>query len=302
MVGERTPSRRLSPQAKMLVGDYIIYGILFFVILAMIFPFYYVAIVSISNGRAVLQGEVSVVPIGFDLSSYRAILSDARILTAYKNTIVYTSVGTIINLALTAMCAYPLSRRQFKGRRVFTAFIVATMYFSGGMIPLYLLVRSLSMIDTIWAIVLPHAIVTYYMIVMRTFFSAVPEELHESAHMDGASEIRVFLSIVLPLSKAVLATMTLFYAVQHWNGYLPALLYLNKRSLYPLQIILRNLVIEGDLLGVSSVSLPPDSDATTTDTSLKYAAIMVATIPILFVYPAVQKHFMKGVMIGSIKG
>ena len=302
MVGGSARSPRRSPMSRLDSVDYLIYAFLLLIILATLFPFYHIAIVSISSGRAVLQGKVSVVPIGFDLSSYRAIFSNSRILVAYKNTIVYTTVGTAVNLAMTMMCAYPLSKRHLKGRRFFTILIVVTMYFSGGMIPLYLLVKTLSMMDTIWAIVLPGAITTYYMIVMRTFFANIPEEIHDSAQMDGASEFRVFVSIVIPLSMAIIATMSLFYAVQHWNGYLPALLYLNKRSMYPLQIILRNLVIEGDLLGISSVQLAPDSDTTTTDTSLKYAAIMVATVPILCVYPVIQKHFMKGVMIGSLKG
>ncbi len=264
-----------------------------------LYPLYYVAIVSISHGYAVVRGEVSWWPVQVNLESYRAVLEAPYVLISYRNTVWYTVVGTIVNVALSAFCAYPLAMKFFYGRRFFTAFIVATMFFKGGLIPTYLVVRSLGLLDTMWALVLPTAIVTYYMIIMRTFFQNIPEELHDSAYLDGANDIQIFFRIALPISTPIIATMTLFYAVQHWNSFFPALIYLSDRAKYPIQLVLRSMVIEGD---VSNMQVEFQDDERIVDTTVKYAIIMVSTIPILLLYPFLQRYFVKGIMIGSLKG
>ncbi len=267
----------------------------------MIYPFYYVAIVSLSDGKAVMTGKVTFWPANATLDSYKLIFRDNEILVSYWNTIRYTFVGTLINLVMTTLAAYPLSRPRLVGKRFFMMLAMFTMFFSGGIIPMYLQVFRLGLIDTIWAVVLPGAISTYNLIVMRTFFSGIPNSLHESAHIDGANDLQILLRVVLPLSTPILATMTLFYAVGHWNSFFNALLYLNKREMYPLQILLRNMAIMND----SSRFVNETGAASgflTIEETIRYAVIMAATLPILLVYPFLQKYFVKGVMIGSLKG
>ena len=272
--------------------------LLFFAFITL-YPFYYVSIVSISDGRYVVTGSIKHLPRGINLKSYGIVLKNPIVPTSYKNTIVYTMLGTFINVLFSAICAYPLSRKTFYGRKVFTGMIVFTMFFQGGLIPLYLTVKSLGMLNTIWAIVLPAAIGTYYMIIMRTFFQGIPDSIQDSARIDGANDIRIFFRIILPMSTPVLATMTLFYAVQHWNSFFPALIYLKEKGKYPIQLILRNIVIEGD---VSQQQVDLQEDEMIVSTTIKYAIIMVSTIPILVLYPFLQKYFVKGIMVGSLKG
>ena len=264
-----------------------------------LYPLYYVAIVSLSNGHAVIRGQVNWWPVGINLESYRAVLEAPYVLGSFRNTVWYTLVGTFVNVSMSALCAYPLAMKYFYGRRFLTGFVVATMFFKSGLIPLYLMVRGLGMLDTIWALVLPTAIVTYYMIIMRTFFQNIPEELNDSAHLDGANDIQIFVRIVLPISTPILATMTLFYAVQHWNSFFPALIYLSDRERFPIQLILRAMVIEGD---VANMQVEFQDDERIVDTTVKYAIIMVSTVPILLLYPFLQRYFVKGMMIGSLKG
>ena len=266
-----------------------------------LYPFWYVVMVSLSDGRAVLAGKVSLWPVNFTLATYKVALSDSSIITGFRNTVVYTVLGTFINLAMTSMCAYPLARPNLEGKKALMGFIVFTMFFSGGMVPTYLVVNQLGIIDTIWAMVLPGAISTYNMIVMRTFFMGIPESMHESACLDGANDIQILLRIVLPVSKPIMATMLLFYAVGHWNGYMNALMYLNSKALFPLQSILRNMVVDGQLTN-STTEVGAGSSFEVIETTMKYATIVVSTLPIIMIYPFVQKYFVKGVMIGSIKG
>lgn len=268
----------------------------------MLYPIYYCAIVSISDGKAVVQGQVMFYPIGFSLTAYRTVLSNSQIIRSYGNTLLYTSVGTALNLLMSTICAYPLSRPRLKGRRAINAIMLFTMFFSGGMIPLYLQVKRLGIDDTMWSVVLPGAISTYNMIIMRTFFTSLPEELHESANIDGASSYQILLRIVLPLSKSILATMVLFYAVGHWNSYLSALLYLNDAKKFPLQMVLRNLIIDSNLANFTSSNASNSAESLVTESKLKYAAVIVSILPILCVYPVLQKYFVKGVMIGAVKG
>lgn len=264
----------------------------------MFYPMFYVFIVSISSAEYINQGMVSLIPRGINFEAYKRVFETASIWTGYKNTILYTVLGTAINVGMTAMCAYPLSRKEFYGRGPLTVFVTLTMFISGGMIPLYLVINNLHIMNTMWAIVLPSAISTYNMIVMRTSFSSIPDSLIESAHLDGANDIQILSRIVLPLSKPIIATMVLFYAVAHWNSYFPAMLYLNEQSKYPVQVILRDIVIEGDMAQAGDMSGMMNVVAT----NYKYAVIIISIIPILLVYPFLQKYFTKGVMVGAVKG
>lgn len=277
-------------------------NIIFLIVLTLIcfYPFYLIAITSISDGREVMMGSVTWMPKNVTMASYKTVMKDPYILISFRNSVFYTVVGTVINLAMTLLCAYPLSRPDLIGKNIFMKIIVFTMFFSGGMIPTFLVVNSLGMVNTVWAMLIPSALSTYNVIVTRSFLQGMPEALHESAELDGASEMVILLKIILPLSKPIIATMTLFYAVGHWNAYMDALLYLNNKNLYPIQSILRNMVVQGQMSGAMEIG--GGSDFLIVDTTIKYAVIMVATLPIIVVYPFVQKFFVKGVMIGSIKG
>ncbi len=276
--------------------NYIFLAIIAFITL---YPMYYILIVSISNAQHINMGDVKFLPKGLNFEAYKIVFANEKIWRAYANTILYTVVGTGINVLLTAMCAYPLSRTDFYGRKPLTIFITLTMFISGGMIPLYLVVMKLKLINTMWAIVLPPAISTYNMIVMRTSFSAIPVSLTESAYLDGANDIQIFGKIILPLSKAILATMTLFYAVSHWNSFFPAMLYLNDQAKYPVQVLMRDIIIAGDM---TSDAGDVAGSLNIVATNYKYAVIIISMIPILIVYPLLQKHFTKGVMVGAVKG
>ena len=268
--------------------------------IAFLYPLWFVVISSFSSASAIASGSVTIWPIGFNLDAYTRVFHDSQIWRAYGNTMIYVAVGTAINLTLTTLGAYPLSRKDLRGRNLIMLFIVFTMFFSGGLIPDYLNVRDLGLFNTRWAILLPSAISAYNLIVMRTFFqSTIPDGLIESAKMEGASEYRILWSIVLPLSMPVVAVMLLFYAVGHWNSWFAAMIYLQDRSLYPLQLILREILISSqtnDLLGgVGSGDVAQISE------TIKYATIVIATLPIVIIYPFLQKYFAKGVMLGGIK-
>ncbi|NHN32632.1 carbohydrate ABC transporter permease [Paenibacillus sp. S3N08] len=271
------------------------------IIFIMLYPLYYMAIVSISNGGSVSRGEVGFLPVDITWKAYEIVFTDAPIVQAFWNTLLYTTVGVAINLTMTCLCAYPLSRKSFHGRNVFAMLIVFTMFFDGGLIPKYLLIDSLGMINTIWAIVLPPSISIMYMVMMRTFFQEIPEALHESAYIDGANDWTVFRKVVLPLSVPLMATMTLFYAVGHWNSFFSALVYLNDRSKYPLQIILRSIVVEGDTSN-QATEMSGISGSLIISQNIKYAVVIIAILPILLLYPFLQKYFVKGAMVGSLKG
>ena len=274
------------------VVNYLLLAILGFI---MFYPMFYVFIVSISSSQYINQGLVTLFPRGINFDAYKAVFENQRIWSGYKNTFLYTGLGTLICLVLTALCAYPLSRKDFYGRKAFTVLIMITMFVNGGMIPTYLVINKLHMINTMWAIVLPPAISTYNMIVMRTSFQAIPDSLVESAYLDGANDITIFSKIVLPLSKPIIATMTLYYAVYHLNSYFPSMLYLNDQKKYPVQVVMRDIVIQGDTSEITgSVNIIA--------TNYKYAVIIISIVPILLVYPLLQKYFTKGVMVGAVKG
>ncbi len=267
--------------------------------LLIIFPLLHIISGSFSDPMSLLRGEVSFFPKGFTLSMYEKVFKDDNIWLGYRNTLLYTVLGTAISVILTMCAAYPLSRKDFYGRNVITSIFVFTMFFTGGMIPTFLIVQRLHMLDTIWALVLPSAVSTYNMIIMRTFFEqTIPFELVESASLDGCNDLGIFLRIVLPLSGPIIAVMVLFYGVSQWNSWFPALLYLRDRGLYPLQMILREVLIQSDISnmagGMGDVEIIGDG--------LKYATMVVASLPVMCLYPFLQKYFVKGVMIGAVKG
>ena len=274
---------------------------LFLMMIITLYPLWLQFITSISHGLEVMKGGVTLLPRSPTLETYKTIVR-GELFMYMKNTIVYTVVGTAINLVMSCLCAYPLARKTFSGRKFFTMLVTFTMFFSGGMIPLYLTVKQFGMMDTIWALVLPGAISTYNMIVIRTAFQSIPDSLIESAQLDGANDLIILWKIVVPLSKATLATMLMFYAVTHWNSYFDAMLYINKKEMYPLQIMLRNMLIGGLFNEETAIAGANADSFAVTDATLRSAAIIVTTLPILVVYPFVQRYFVKGVMIGGVKG
>ena len=278
------------------------YVLLIVFCIIVLYPIYYMFIISISDGYAVLRGEVKLLPVGINFSSYKAVLESPDIPRSYLNTVIYTVVGTFINVAMTAMCAYPLSRKKFYGRNVFAFMIIFTMFFDAGMIANFMVVDQLHLTNKIWAIVLPGAINAWYMVIMRTFFQQIPEEIYESAHLDGAGDFVIFGKIVLPLSVPTIMTMVLFYAVGHWNSWFNALIYLDDKAKYPVQLIMRNIVLSGETSALSSSAAAMSQDAGIIATNVKYAVVFVTMLPILLVYPFIQKYFVKGIMVGALKG
>lgn len=272
------------------------------IIFLTLYPFIYLLSVSLSSSTEVLKGDVFLYPRGLTLDAYGLIVKQPVFWTGYANTILYTVTGTVLGLFMTTICAYPLAQRGLPGRRGLIRFMVFTMYFTGGLIPNFILVRSLHMMDTIWAIILPGVISVYNMLVMRTFFEGIPESLQEAARIDGLDQIGVLTRIVLPLSKPIMAAMVLFIAVVHWNDWFNALIYLNTASHYPVTIFLRNMVMAGaDTSQQIAQGGQGGTDAIIMPQTMQAATIMLITIPILCVYPFVQKYFVKGVMIGAVK-
>lgn len=270
-----------------------------------VWPLWFVLIASISDPNEVWQGHVILFPRGITMDAYEEVVKYKTIWTGYRNTILYTVIGTVINMVLTVCAAYPLSRKDFAPRKFLTVFFMITMYFSGGLIPTYLVVNRLGLIDTIWAMVIPNAVSVFNIIITRTYFvNSIPNELMEAAQLDGANTVQYLFKVVLPLSKPILAVITLFYAVGHWNDFYSALLYINSQQLLPLQSILRKLLLSTQMTLQVTSSMSPDEIMRKTQLAqtLKYSSIIVSTIPVLCFYPLVQKHFVKGIMIGSVKG
>ena len=270
------------------------------VVLLMTLPFINILALSFSGETAVIQGRVTFWPIDFTLNTYERVFTESQILLALRNTVWLTLVGTVINVVLTVLAAYPLAKRRLKGRNVFLALITFTMIFYAGIIPHYINIKNLKLLDSFWSLWLSGALSTYNMIILKTFFQSLPESLEESAQIDGASPIRILVQIVLPLSKAALATIALFYAVGWWNSYFNNMLYINKAELTTLQIRLK------ELLSLTNSNLFQNADASEqnkiVEESVKAVSIVIATVPILIVYPFLQKYFVKGVMIGAVKG
>ena len=288
------------------LGDKLFYAACYLItalfMLAVLYPLVYILSASFSSADAITSGRMWLFPVDFSLVGYRYILKYDAIWLGYRNTLFYTFAGTLINVAMTITCAYGLSLRGMRGRRFFTMLFTFTMIFSGGMIPNYLLMKDLKILNTVWCMLLPGAISAYNLIVAKTFIeNSIPGDLLEAARIDGCSDVRFFFSIVLPLSKAILAVLLLMYAAAHWNAYFNAFLYLTDKKLYPLQIFLRQILVQSNM---SADMLDPEAMAQmqTLQQILKYAVIVVSTAPMLCLYPFVQKYFRQGVMIGSIKG
>ncbi|MFQ9871845.1 MAG: carbohydrate ABC transporter permease [Oscillospiraceae bacterium] len=275
--------------------------ILLFVNAIMLYPFILIISLSISDPEAVLRGEVTFLPKGFSGRAYEKMITTPNFVKSYGNTILYATVGTIITLALTALTAFPLSVTKFRSKKFLNVYYMITMFFYGGMIPTFLVVRGLGIIDTLWAMVLPGALTAYNIMIFRSFFQGIPESLHESAYIDGANDWRVLFSIILPLSKPVIATIALFTIVRHWNSFFNALLYLNTPDKYPLQMILRNILTGAEQLNKDSGAFETLAQSSVTE-SLKDASIIITTLPVICIYPFIQRYFVKGVMIGSVKG
>ncbi|SHE10842.1 Inner membrane ABC transporter permease protein ycjP [Chlamydia abortus] len=279
------------------------YTILFLFTITILYPLVYIVSASFSSPLAVVSGKVWLWPVDFSLAGYEAVFKHKLIWTGFANSLFYTVVGTVVNVVLTLMAAYPLSRKDFYIRHVIMALIVFTMMFSGGLIPSYLLVKDLGMIDTRWALIIPGALSVMNVIITRTFFqTTIPDELLDAGQLDGCSDFKFLLHVVLPLSGPIIAVLTLFYAVGHWNSFFSALLYLKRQELYPLQLVLRDILIQNE---VDAEMMSDVADAAARESLrelLKYSLIVVSTIPVLVIYPFIQRHFVKGIMIGSLKG
>jgi multiple sugar transport system permease protein/putative aldouronate transport system permease protein len=289
------------------LGDKIYYviahAVVCILVLVVLYPMIYILSASFSAAAMVNAGRVWLFPVSPTLFNYQMVLRYDSVYLGYRNTIFYTGVGTLINVLITLMCAYPLSRKGLHGRGFFTFLFAFTMIFSGGMIPSYILMRNLKLLNTVWAMLLPGAINVTNMIVTRTFFqTSVPGELLEASKLDGCSDIQYFFRILLPLSHSVIAVIALFYAVGHWNAYFNAFLYLSNRNLFPLQIFLRQILVQNSFN--TEIITDPDmvEQFLGIQETLKYAIIVLSTAPLMCFYPFAQKHFVKGVMIGSLKG
>jgi len=276
--------------------DVSIYVVLVMVAVVGLYPFLHVLLVSVTAPETLIRrGTGFIWPGKMTLEAYREVFGSEAIRRALLMSIARTVVGTAVNLTLTTLTAFPLSREALPGRNVFLTLIVFTMLFSGGIIPTYLLVARLKLVDTIWALILPTAISPYYLIIMKNYFEGLPEELYEAASMEGASELQILTRVILPLSRPILATLGLFYAVYHWNAFFDAMIFINDRSKYPLQVLLREIVVQGNVQDMMG-------DRVIFGQNMKMAVIAVTTIPILVIYPLIQRHFAKGITLGAIKG
>lgn len=287
-----------------LIFDVLNFIILTFCVIAVLYPLYFVIIASISDPSAIYSGEVWLLPKKITFEGYQRIFRDNSIWVGYKNSLIYTVVGTAINIALTLTGAYALSRKDLPGRKFFMLFLTFTLFFSGGLIPTYLVIKDLGMLNSIWAMVIPNAISVINLIIARTFLeNTIPDELLEAAVIDGCSDAQFFVKIILPLSKPIIAILVLYYGVGHWNSFFDALIYLRDDSLYPLQIILRNILVQNQV-NTTQMAMDAASYAAQQRVAelIKYGVIIVASIPVLTLYPFLQKYFVKGTMIGAVKG
>ncbi|GIO56440.1 MULTISPECIES: carbohydrate ABC transporter permease [Paenibacillus] len=284
------------------------YLYVFLAFLIVFYPLVYMVSASISDPKAVGSGEMWLWPKGITFDGYKRVFENTSIWTGYGNTILYTVVGTAINLLVTLPAAYALSRKDFVGRNFFMGMFMVTMFFGGGLVPTYLLVKQLGMVNTMWAIVIPSAASIWNIIVSRTFFqSSIPKELQEAAQIDGCTNMRLFVKIILPLSMPIIAVMALFYGVGNWNSYFSALIYLNDSAKYPLQLVLRQILVLQEMAAQGGGAIDASTAAAMNNKAeiaalVKYSVIIVATIPVIVIYPFLQRYFVQGVMIGSVKG
>jgi len=281
----------------------VVVTIMLAVVLALVLlPLIFIVASSFSSTAAVNAGRVSFWPVDFSLHAYRVALTDPQVLKGYYNSLIYAVAGTLISVTLTVAIAYPLSRKTFFGRNVLMTILIFTMLFSGGVIPTYMVVQNLGMLNTRWALLIPNAIGVWQVIIARTFFAnSIPDELYEAAMLDGASELRILRSVVLPLSKPLLAVLALMYGVYQWNTYFDAMIYLKDPGLYPLQIVLRNMLILSQTRP-GAMDLAQAMAQMQLVNVLKYALIVISSLPVLIIYPFIARHFSKGAMVGAVKG
>ncbi len=295
----------MSIAIKKSLGDYVFdtfnYIFLFFVAVFSLYPFLYVLFASVSIPQRLIQHDgLLLLPLGFQIDGYLQVFKNTIITIGYKNTLIYVIAGTAINVLLTVIGAYVLSRKWFSLKNIFMLFITVTMFVNGGLIPSYLLVRELGIFNTRWAILFPGAISTWNLIITRTYFSSsIPDSMEESAKIDGANDYIVLFKIMLPLAVPIVAVITLFYAVGHWNSWFNALIYLNDRNLYPLQLFLREILVSAS---ADTLMIEITSERDSVREVIKYATIIISTLPILCIYPFAQKYFIKGIMVGALKG
>jgi len=293
--------------SKAPIGDKIfiivIYILLTLAMLIVLLPLIYIVSASFSDSQAVIANEVWLWPVRPTLRGYEAVFKNKNIMTGFSNSFFYMIVGTAVNILMTILCAFPLSRKEFTARNKVAMIFIFTMYFSGGLIPSYMLVNRLGLVNTRWALIIPSAMPTYFMIICRTYFiNSIPDELYEAGQIDGCTPFKYLLRVVIPLSKPIIAVLTLYYGVGKWNSYFDAMIYLKDQALVPLQIVLRDILI----LNKIDYTMISDASALAAQRGLtdllKYSTIVVASVPVLCIYPFVQKHFVKGVMIGAVKG
>lgn len=281
--------------------DWVIIAFLSVLMVVTLYPFVYSFFASFSDSNELMKHTGLLLGFkGFSTEAYQKVFTNKMIGIGYQNTLLYVLTGTAINLLLTCLGAYVLSRKAFRYRHVIMFFISFTMFFGGGMIPTFLVVKGIGLYDSFWSMVLPNAVNTWNLIIMRNGMSEIPDSMEESARIDGANDLQILFRIVIPLSQAVMAVMVLFYAVGHWNSWFNAMLYLRSRDRFPLQLVLREILISNSVSSMTS-GLPADTSAPIGE-SIKYATMIVATIPVLLIYPLLQKYFVKGVMVGAIKG
>jgi putative aldouronate transport system permease protein len=285
-----------------------IYTYVAIALLLVAYPILYIISASISDPKMVASGEMWLFPKGITFKGYEIVFQNSKIWTGYGNTILYTLLGTTINLVVTMPAAYALSRKDFVGRGFFMGMFMVTMFIGGGLVPTYMLVKELGMVNTMWALVIPGAASIWNIIVSRTFFAnSIPAELQDAAQIDGATNIRLFLRIVLPLSMPIIAVMALFYGVGHWNSYFGAMIYLNDDAKYPLQLVLRQILVLQEMQSqvggiIDATAAAAQNNKAEIASLVKYGVIIVSTLPIIAVYPFLQRYFVQGVMIGSVKG
>ena len=302
-VAKNSRKNRIRSSAFDKVFDVINLSFIILILVIVAYPLLFVVSASFSDPILVSSGKVLLFPKGITLEGYQKIFESREIWRSFFNSVMYTVIGTTLNIVMTVMGAYPLARGNLVGRRPISLLLTFTMYFSGGMIPSFLVVKMLGLYDTFWALIIPGAVSAYNLIVMRSFFeSSIPEELHDAAEIDGCNDYQYLLKILLPLSKPVLAVMVLFYGTGHWNQFFSAIIYLRDADMYPLQVVLRNILLKNVLSENMITDFGGAANYSHASEIIKYGLIIVSSIPMMIVYPFVQKHFVKGVMIGSIKG
>lgn len=285
------------------IVTFVIYAFLTIITLIILYPLVYVVSASFSEPQAVISGKVKLFPVDFTLRGYEAVFQNKKLINGFMNSVFYVAVSLVLNLTMTMLCAYPLSRKEFRARNWVSLFFVFTMYFSGGMVPSYILVNKLHLLNTRWAMIIPTAMSSYNMIICRTYIvNNIPDDLYEAGQIDGCSPFRYMLQVVVPLSKSILAVLLLYYGVSKWNDYYNAMLYLYKDALMPLTMVMREILILGEVDMTKVTNADAVAKLQGMSELLKYATIVVSSVPVIMLYPLIQKHLVKGVMVGAVKG